>query len=155
MMFLLSVGKRAEIWSQKFWSSWRAKLEFSLRPLSNPSLIVTHVRCVMNVIIRLWISFPGSPYTWTAFSYCKWRKAGWGLGTRLIKMCSAWSDHIKNITSLGGLLYRQFCRWSSLATLSRLYVSLEVSPILNTLPLLGILILPRTSTVLSLCRGLP
>ena len=47
-----------------------------------------------------------------------------------------WSDHIRNITAksrrLVGLLYRQFYKWSSPATLSRLYVSL-VRP-LNTPP---------------------
>ena len=51
-MHWLSVGKRTEIWSLKFESSWHAKLE----SLSNTSLTVSHVRCVMNVIIRLWIS---------------------------------------------------------------------------------------------------
>ena len=39
-----------------------------------------------------------------------------------------WSDHIRNITAksrrLVGLLYRQFYKWSSPATPSRLYVSL-------------------------------
>ena len=51
----LSVGKGAEIWSQKF-CSWQAKLGFSLRPLSNPPLTVTRVRCVMDVITKLCIS---------------------------------------------------------------------------------------------------
>ena len=45
-----------------------------------------------------------------------------------------WSDHIRNITAksrrLVGLLYRQFYKWSSPATLSRLYVSL-VRPLLE------------------------
>ena len=39
-----------------------------------------------------------------------------------------WSHHIRNITAksrrLVGLLYRQFYKWSSPATLSRLYISL-------------------------------
>ena len=39
-----------------------------------------------------------------------------------------WSHHIRNITAkyrrLVGLLYRQFYKWSSPTTLSRLYVSL-------------------------------
>ena len=34
----LSVGRSVEIWSEKFRSSWPAKLEFSLKPLSNPSV---------------------------------------------------------------------------------------------------------------------
>ena len=34
-------------------SRWQAKLEFSLRLLCNPSLTVTHVRCVMDVNIKL------------------------------------------------------------------------------------------------------
>jgi len=50
----LSVG--VEIWSEKFRSNWPIKLGFSLKPLSNPPVSVTLVKCIVNVIIGLWIS---------------------------------------------------------------------------------------------------
>ena len=44
--------KRAEIWSQKLSSGWKAKLEFSLRPLSKLALPLLQPVSGVSCIIR-------------------------------------------------------------------------------------------------------